>query len=112
MDDYLYFDTRNIKGQKYINFFRYKKEKSHKFSIILKKEISEEKKIKNDKDDQLNYSKDKLEQLTRCSWYRFNHHHHCEMCHPKKRKVNKIGKEKTIFRKKEYKNMNFDFSLN
>ena len=37
MDEELYFDTRNKKGQKYGNFLRYKKEKSIKTLIKLKK---------------------------------------------------------------------------
>ena len=42
MDEFLYFDTRNKKGQKYGNFLRYKKEKSVKSYILLKKNIAKE----------------------------------------------------------------------
>mgnify|MGYP003571659339 CR=1 FL=1 len=104
MDENLYFDTRNKKGQKYSNFLRYKKEKSIKYLIDFKKIISKEKKnIYNDK---------RIELLQNCSWYRCRHHHHCDMCHQTKKKVNKIGIPKTIFRIKEYKNVNFDFVVN
>ena len=104
MDEFLYFDTRNKKGQKYGNFLRYKKEKSVKSYILLKRQIAKE------RADLFMY--EKLDQLMRSSWYRIIHSHHCEKCHPRKKKVNKMGKEKTIFRKKEYKNFDFDFSVN
>ena len=41
---------------------------------------------------------ERIESLRNCSWYRCRHHHHCDMCHPTKKKVNKIGIPKTIFR--------------
>ena len=106
MDEELYFDTRNKKGQKYANFLKYKKEKSIKNFIKLTRKISKEKKVDNKNADIL--WDERYEQLTRCSWYRCRHHHHCHKCHPYKPKVNKIGKPKTIFRKKEYKTDNFD----
>ena len=112
MDEELYFDTRNKKGQKFGNFLRYKKEKSNKSRILLKRKIPKEKKT-NKEDTQLDYLLDeRWDQLKKCSWYRIRHHHHCHLCHPRKEKVNKIGKPKTIFRKKEYKNINFDIVVN
>ena len=99
MDNNLYFDTRNKKGRKCI----YKKDISVKNEKILIKKLSNEKNI---------YNNEKFDQLRHCSWYRIRHHHHCHLCHPRKEKVNKEGKPKTVFRKKDYKNVNFDFSVN
>ena len=98
MESDLYFDTRNKKGRKY----QYKKDKSIKNEKILKKNLSNEKNINRS---------EILDRLHECSWYRIRHHHQCHLCHPRKEKVNKEGKPKTIFRKKEYKNTIFDFSV-
>ena len=109
MDDELYFDTRNKKGQKYANFLKYKKEKSIKNFIKIKRKISKERKVENKKGD---FWDERYAQLTRCSWYRIRHHHHCHLCHPYKPKVNKMGKPGTVSRKKEYKNDNFHIIVN
>ena len=110
MDNDLYFDTRNKKGQKYSNIIRYKKDKSIKFITNINRKISKEKKTSNNKVI-IDILENKKNQLFRCSWYRVRHSHHCDMCHPQKRKVNKPGKPNTIYRNKEYKNMNFDFVI-
>ena len=101
MDNDLYFDTRNKKGQK----CKYNKDLSVKSRKMLEKKLTKE------KSDALFIWSDEWDQLLRCSWYRIRHHHHCHMCHPRKEKVNKSGKPKTIFRKKEYKNEDFDISV-
>ena len=109
--DELYFDTRNKKGQKYGNPYRYKKDKSIKLFKKLNRQISKERKTKNDKDNILYLDKQK-ENLTSSSWYRcVHHHHHCEMCHPYKVKKNKEGKAGTFMRIKEYKKMDFDLRV-
>ena len=109
MDENLYLDTRNKKGQKFGNYLKYKKEKSTKYEKIINKIISDEKKEGLYEDP---LEDERLSHLRNCSWYRCRHHHHCYMCHPKKPKVNKLDKPKTVFRIKEYKNMNFDFIVN
>ena len=110
MNEELYFDTRNKKGQKYANFLKYKKEKSLKIHIKLERKASKERKI-NKNNETLIYD-EIIDRLFRYSWYRVRHHHHCQMCHPYKSKVNKMGKPNTIFRKREYKNDNFDIIVN
>ena len=109
MDEELYFDTRNKKGQKYGNFLRYKKEKSIKTLIKLKKKIHKE---YNNNQVETPFLDERYNQLSTYSWYRCRHHHHCHKCHPYKAKVSKMGKPKTIFRKREYKNDDFDIIVN
>ena len=51
MDEELYFDARNKKGQKYSNFLKYKKEISFKNFIKLNRKISKERKVNNNNAD-------------------------------------------------------------